>query len=150
MHATTLPSPLQANPSVNHLLSLKSLLERLVPCWHHRIGPSSAFPQQLQVSRTLSLLPPTFLSTKTNELTLNLLMWCTESAPSYTQQSRSTNLLQQNFLLRKAPICYIPILYVPVDTCPTCIPFLGGGNSCETDYTAPPTQAVSTIRVRVR
>ena len=64
------PNP---NPSVNHLPSLESLLARLLPSWHHRMGPSLAFPQQLQVSRTRSLLPPTFLSTKTNELTLTLL-----------------------------------------------------------------------------
>ena len=39
--------------------------------WQHRIEPPFAFPQQLlQVTRIFSLRPPTFLSIKTNELTL--------------------------------------------------------------------------------
>ena len=50
---------------------LGSLLATPTPCWQHRIGPPSAFPQQLQVSRTLRLLPSTFLSTKTNESSPN-------------------------------------------------------------------------------
>ena len=35
------------------------------------LNPNPAFPQQLlQITKTFSLRPPTFLSTKTNELTL--------------------------------------------------------------------------------
>ena len=41
--------------------------------WQHHIEPQSAFPQQLfQVTKIFSLRPPTFLSIKTNELTLTL------------------------------------------------------------------------------
>ena len=40
--------------------------------WQHHIETQSAFPQQLlQVTKIFSLRPPTFLSIKTNELTLN-------------------------------------------------------------------------------
>ena len=59
------------------LLNLKpffktgSLLATPTSFWQHRIGPLFAFPQQLlQVTRIFSLHPPTFLSTKINELTL--------------------------------------------------------------------------------
>ena len=41
--------------------------------WQHHIEPQCAFPQQLlQITKIFSLRPPTFLSIKTNELTLTL------------------------------------------------------------------------------
>ena len=72
MPARTSSAPCFSGKSLQSLLpqALGSLLATPTSCWHHRIGPTSAFPQQLlQVSRTLSLLPPTFPSTKTNEPT---------------------------------------------------------------------------------
>ena len=58
-----------------HLRYLEAGLLLATPTsfWQHHIEPQSAFPQQLlQIIKIFSLRPPTFLSTKTNELTLTL------------------------------------------------------------------------------
>ena len=55
-----------------HRLEAGLLLAIPTSFWQHHIEPLSAFPQQLlQVIKIFSLRPPTFLSIKTNELTLN-------------------------------------------------------------------------------
>ena len=49
------------------------LLATLTSFWQHHIEAQCAFPQQLlQITKIFSLRPPTFLSIKTNELTLTL------------------------------------------------------------------------------
>ena len=65
------PSVLQVSyisiEPVPHHLEAGLLLAIPTSFWQHRIEPPSAFPQHLQISRILSLLPPIFLQ-KTNEL----------------------------------------------------------------------------------
>ena len=68
------------------ILEAGCLLATPTSSWQHHIEPQSAFPQQLlQITKIFSLRPPTFLSIKTNELTLTLtptLTWPTESSQS--------------------------------------------------------------------
>ena len=53
------------------ILEAGCLLATPTSSWQHHIEPQFAFPRQLlQITKIFSLRPPTFLSTKTNELTL--------------------------------------------------------------------------------
>ena len=72
------------------ILEAGCLLATPTSSWQHHIEPQSAFPQQLlQITKIFSLRPPTFLSTKTNELTLIKSTQLTASYLSFYKDQRT-------------------------------------------------------------
>ena len=83
-------------------LKLESLLATPTSFWQHRIEPPFAFPQQiLQVTKIFSLRPPTFLSIKTNELTLSKFSLHPPTSPSIkTNELTLSNKFQEHYASR--------------------------------------------------